>query len=194
MVINEALANSAAPFVDVIEIFNPTASAVNIGGWWLSDDRDAPQKYQIPAATSIPAGGFAVFDESQFNVGATAFQLASAGDEVVLSAVDGAGALTGFRAQVSFGTSSENVSFGRVAVAGGAEFWPQTAPTFGTGNSAPKTTPLIINEVMYHPVEDGGGVDNSQNEFVELHNPAVTAVDLSRWRIKGDSDFSFPVG
>ena len=194
VVINEVLANSATPNVDFIEIFNPTASAVNIGGWWLSDDRDAPQKYQIPAGTSIPAGGFAVFDESQFNVGASAFQLASAGDEIVLSAVDGTGVLTGFRAEVSFGASSENVSFGRVSVAGGAEFWPLTATTFGVVNAAPKTTPLIINEVMYHPVEDAGGVDNSQNEFIELHNPAVTAVDVGRWRIKGDSDFSFPVG
>ena len=194
VVINEALPNSTAPNVDAVEIFNPTAGDVNIGGWWLSDDRDVPQKFRIPAGASVSGGGFLVIEESQFNTGSNAFLLGAAGDEIVLSAVDGAGALTGFRALVTFGASAEDVSFGRVSVAGGAEFWPQTAMTIGAPNAAPKTTPVIINEVTYHPVDDAGGTDNSQNEFIELHNPAAGAVDLSRWRVRGDSDFSFPVG
>ena len=194
IVINEAIANSTAPVVDVIEIFNPMASPVDIGGWWLSDDRNTPRKYQIPAGTSVPPGGYVVFDEGQFNAGANAFQLASAGDDIALSAVDGAGALTGFGAQVTFGATAENTSLGRVNVAGGSEFWPQIAPTPGSANSEPKTTPLIINEVMYHPVENAGGVDNSVNEFIELQNPGATAIDVTRWRISGDSEFQFPVG
>ncbi len=194
VVINEVLSNSSGGFADSIELFNPTANAVNIGGWWLSDDFRSPQMFQIPAGTTIAAGGCAVFYDGQFNVGANAFSLSATGDDLVLSAVDGTGALTGYRAQVSFGAAAENVSFGRVVVAGGAEFWPQVSRTFGSVNDAPKTTPVIINEVMYHPVDGAGGVDNSRDEFVELQNPAASAVDVSGWRIKGDSDFTFGAG
>ena len=112
----------------------------------------------------------------------------------MLSAVDGGGALTGCRAQVSFGAAADNVSFGRVSTASGAEFWPQISTTLGSANGPPKTTPVIFNEVMYHPVDDAGGADNSQNEFIELHNPAAGAVDVGGWRMKGDSDFTFAAG
>ena len=64
VVINEVLSNSSGAFTDAIEIFNPSAGAVNIGGWWLSDDRSAPRKFQIAAGTTIAAGGYAVFYES----------------------------------------------------------------------------------------------------------------------------------
>src|ERR1041385_5348600 len=46
--INEVLANASSPLEDAIEIYNPTAGAVDIGNWWLSDDLLSPKKYQIP--------------------------------------------------------------------------------------------------------------------------------------------------
>lgn len=193
VVINEALANSTLPQVDAIELRNSGAASVNIGGWWLSDDRSQLQKYQIPAGTTIPAGGYVVFNEGQFNTGVNAFSLSSTGDEIILSAVDGGGVLTGTRSQVSFGASAENVSFGRIAVTGGAEFWPLTGRTLGTANAGPVTTPVIINEVHYHPA-DLNAADNTRDEFVELHNPTTAPVDLSGWRLKNDADFTFPAG
>jgi hypothetical protein len=193
VVINEALSNSTAPLVDMIELHNPTPGPVDLSGWWLSDDRSTPQKFQIPSGTMLPAGGYTVFSENEFSVGAIPFSLSAAGDEVVLSAVDGAGTPTGYRAQVSFGPAAENVTFGRVNVSGGAEFWPQVSATPGAVNGLPKTT-ILINEVMYRPPDDPGGVDNTRNEFIELFNPFATAVDVSGWRLKGDSDFTFAPG
>jgi hypothetical protein len=214
VVINEALASSAAPFEDAIELHNPTGAAVNIGGWWLSDDTSNLQKYQIPAGTTVAAGGYRVFYENQFNTGVNAFALSSLGDELYLSAVDGGGALTGYRSQVRFGASAANVSFGRVLTGNPAgsyypEFWPQTTRTFGqdnaatveqfrtgTGlaNGAPRTGPIIIHEIMYHPPDGSGGTDNARDEFIELHNITTSAVDVSGWRLKGDSDYTFPAG
>src|SRR5690606_22862739 len=46
----------------------------------------------------------------------------------------------------------------------------------------------------YHPVDGPGGADVTATEFVELHNPTNAAVDLSGWRLKGDSDSSFSAG
>ena len=213
IVINEALTNSTAPFEDAIELFNPTASAVAIGGWWLSDDKSVLKKYQIPAGTTIAAGGYKVFYEAQFNptpgVG-TSFSISSAGDSIVLSEVDAGAVLNSRRGIVKFGTSAEGVSFGRVLVGGGAppEFWPMLAHTLGqdapvdvvqfrtgTGlaNSAPKTTPIAINEIMYHPI-DLNALDNVRDEFIELHNITTSAVDVGGWRIKGPVDYVFAAG
>jgi hypothetical protein len=67
ILINEALTNSASPLRDTIELYNPTSSSVSIGDWWLTDDRDTPKKFRIPSGTSIPANGYLVFGEAQFN-------------------------------------------------------------------------------------------------------------------------------
>jgi hypothetical protein len=187
VVINEALTASTDPLEDAIELFNPTANSVDISGWWLSDDPSNLQKFQIPPGTTIPAGGFQVFYENQFNptpgIG-NSFSLSSLGDELILSAIDGTGALSGYRDQGRFGAAPDGVSYGRVVTSNGSDFFPQSARTFGqddptsvpefrTGqgvaNAAPTNGPIVISEVMYHPPELGG-FDNVRDEFIELSN------------------------
>ncbi len=215
VVINEALTNSTAPFDDAIELFNTSASPVDIGGWWLSDDHFALQKYQIAPGTIIPPGGYVVFYENQFNPtpgAGNSFSLSATGDELVLSATDGVGVPNGYRSQVSFGPAADGISFGRVLTGSPAgtqepEFWPMIARTFGqdsaatnaifhTGlgltNSAPKTGPIVINEVMYHPTDLPGPLDNTRDEFIELHNITTNSVNVSGWKLKADADFLFP--
>lgn len=211
--INEVLANAAPPFEDAIELHNPTGSAVNIGGWWLSDDVFNRQKYQIPAGTSLSASGYKVIYAKDMDHGAQPFVLSALGDEAVLSAVDGAGALTGYASFVRFGAAAENVSFGRVAAtglntsSGGTEFWRQVSPTFGQDNPAsvtvfrtgtgaanatPRIGPVCINEIMYHPADSVSSVDNTRDEFVEISNLGDRAQNLGGWRLKGDTEFIFP--
>jgi len=211
IVVNEVLSGSTLPLEDAIELHNPTAAAVSIGGWWLSDDTAFPQKFQIPAGTTIPAGGYAVFYESQFNatpgVG-TSFSLSSFGDEVVLAAVDPAAVLTGFRFQQRFGAAAPGVSYGRVITSTGSDFFPQTARSLGqdapvsveqfrtgTGlaNVGPAIGPIVINEVMYHPLDPAGG-DNTRDEFIELHNVTTSPQDVSGWMLDGSVRFTFPAG
>ncbi|MDZ4683378.1 MAG: CotH kinase family protein [Saprospiraceae bacterium] len=52
-------ADNFGDFEDWVELHNTSASAVNLEGWYLSDDPDDPEKYQFPNI-SIPAGGFQV--------------------------------------------------------------------------------------------------------------------------------------
>ena len=44
VLINEVLAHSNSPLEDAIELFNPTAQSINIGGWFLSDSLAEPRQ------------------------------------------------------------------------------------------------------------------------------------------------------
>src|SRR5205085_3089737 len=88
IVINEALTHTDPPLEDAIELFNSSGSPVDISGWFLSDAKTRLKKYVIPQGTVIPAGGFKVFYEYQFNgvSAAVPFALSSAkGDDIFLS-------------------------------------------------------------------------------------------------------------
>ena len=215
IVINEVLTHTDTPLEDAIELRNPTAAPVNIGGWWLSDDPGTLRKYQIPAGTTVPANGFVVIYETVLtNAEFTTipFALSSHGDEVVLSAAAG-DALTGFRAMMRFGAADNGVTFGRhVTTDGRVEFVAQAARTLGvddpanveqfrtgTGaaNSAPRVGPVVISEIMYHP-PDLGTNDNTRDEYIELHNistvPVPLAVGTNSWRLRDAVDFDFAPG
>jgi hypothetical protein len=217
--INELLANAASPLEDAIELYNTNSSAVDIGGWWLSDDFNNRQKYQIPSGTTIAAGGYKVFYASSLGAGTVPFEFNATGDEAILSAVDSSGNLNGYGSLVRFGASVTNGSFGRVAAtglncsSGGAEFWPLVSHTFGQDNPAdtatfrtgtgaananPKIGPITINEIMYHPTDLTVGtntsVDDTRDEYIELCNLSTNSVDLSGWRLKGDTEYIFPSG
>ncbi len=45
-------------FEDWIEFYNPSGVAVDISGYWLSDNSTNPQKWSFPAGTSVPANGY----------------------------------------------------------------------------------------------------------------------------------------
>lgn len=224
VVINEVLTHSDPPLEDAIELRNTSASAVNIGGWYLSDARTALRKFRIPNGTTIPANGYRVFYETNFNPipnDPGSFSLSSAkGDEVYLSATDAGGQLTGFRAVVDFGPAANGVSFGRYITSplngNKVEFTAMAQRTFGvdnpptlddfrtgTGkaNSGPLVGPVVISEIMYHPPDALGIIDDSTNEFVELRNITTSAVPLydpafptNVWRLKDAVSFHFPPG
>ncbi|MCI0746014.1 MAG: lamin tail domain-containing protein [Verrucomicrobia subdivision 3 bacterium] len=219
VVISEVLTHTDLPFEDAIEIQNVGPSPVNVSGWWLSDSRGSPRKYQIPITPPIPSGGFKVFYEYQFNdrdVAPIPFALSSAGgDEVYLSAATN-NALTGVRAQAEFPAAENGVPFGRYRASQGYDFTALSRRTFGqdnppnvemfrtgTGlsNAYPKVGPIVISEIMYHPPDIMLTNDNVVEEFVELHNVTNVTVNLydpanptNRWRLRDGVDFDFPGG
>ena len=196
VLVNEVLTHTDLPAVDYIELYNPGATDVNIGGWFLSDDFATGRKYRIPDNTIVPAGGYRVFEETSFNEGSNAFSLSSNGDEAYLFSGDGT-RLTGFYHGYAFGAAENGVSFGRYHTStGGVHFVAQSANTPGATNATPKVGPVIVSEIMYHPVDLAGGVDNLVEEFIELRNITGQAVPLfdagNTWRVRGGVDFDFP--
>jgi len=189
VVINEILTHTDFPVVDAVELRNPTAGAVSVGGWFLSDDAAQPKKYRIGDGTNIPPGGFIVFTEAQFNPAPgvfPSFALSSHGESLFLFSGDANTNLTGYSHSFDYGAAANGVSFGRYVISTGEELWPASqAATLGSANTEPRFGPLVINEIMYHPAL---GYD----EFVELYNLSSTNValyDVARptngWKLNG---------
>src|SRR2546430_5169628 len=193
--INELLTHPDLPQVDAIELFNPTARDVDIGGWFISDDLKTPNKFRIRNGTTILAGGYRVFTEADFNPtpgAGTSFAFRSTGDEAWLYSGDANTNLTGYQHGFRFGAAENGVTFGRYLNSVGEEQFPaQLSNTLGFANSGPRVGPLVMTEIMYHPAGDG-------EEFVELKNIASTNVPLfspsiptNTWKLSG-LGYSFP--
>ena len=169
--INELLTRSAMGTPDTIEFFNPNPFEVDIGKWWLSDERNDPQRYSIPAGTTVPALGYLVMNEAQFNTGPNGIAFSADGERCYLFSADANGLLTGYSHGFQFAASDRDVTFGRHLASDGTEDFPsQISTTFGTVNSGPVSSPVVVSEVMFsHPSGPG---------YIELHNISGAPVNL----------------
>ncbi len=179
VVINEALSHPGAHALDSIELYNPTAGPASIGGWFLTDNHQHPAKYCIAPGTVIPAGGYALFDKSQFdNNDSNSFALSALGDGAYVFSGDGTN-LTGYGHGFQFGAQLKGVTFGRYVTSDGREhFVAQRANTLGWTNAGPKVGPVVINEIMYSPgpVWAGARYAGRVRRVEELLQPTRTAV------------------
>jgi hypothetical protein len=203
VVINELLTHTDPPVVDQVELHNPTATNVSLAGWFITDDFNSPKKFRVPDGTTLSAGGYWVFTETNFNPlpgVPPSFAFSSKGDEAYLFAADLAGNLTGYFHGYAFGGAETGVSFGRYVTSTGADhFVAQQANSLNTANAGPKVGPLVISEIMYHPPDLANGSDNQEAEFVELLNisdaPVLLADPLfatNTWCLSNAVDYRFP--
>lgn len=218
--IHEVLAHTDAPLEDAIECLNEGPRAVDLSGWFVSNDAANLRKQKLPDERLLPAGAFRVLYEYQFNPADNplAFTLNSAhGDHVWLSEADSQGNLTGYRAHAEIGATANGISFGRHRTSVGWDYAPMSRRTFGhdapisladfrqgTGlsNAYPLVGPVVITEINLHPLLDAGTTNVSEpadEEFLELHNPTSQPVALfdpaaptNTWRIRGGVRYDFP--
>ena len=109
----DALADEDGDSSDWLEIFNSGESAVDLGGYFLTDDPAELQKWTFPSHSIAPNGFLLVFASGKDRVvsGAelhTNFSLASAGDYLALVAPDGSTVL----AEFAFDQQFDDVSYG----------------------------------------------------------------------------------
>ncbi len=203
VLVNELLSYSAT-HSDAIELYNAEENEANIGGWFLSDDFNAPRKFVIPAGTIIPAGGYRVFTESDFNPGGSGFAFGSKSDSAYLFSGNGVD-LTGYVHGYQFGVAEQDVTFGRYVTSTGEDHLvAQRSNTLGAANSQPLVGPVVISEIHYHPADvviGTAGLDNVADEFIELQNITSESVPLfdplhtiNSWQIRDGVDFDFPAG
>jgi len=193
IVFNEVLAHTDPPALDRFELYNPTGIAVDMGRWFISDDRDEYKKFEITSGTSIAPGTFLTFDEDDFNSGTNLIDFAlnsSSGDDLYLLSTDSAGNLLTFVDHAEFGASANGESFGRWPD-GGRGFYPMQSQTFGLSNyiggNRVRVGPVVVSEVMYHLVNDS----DDGFEFIEICNSGDTSESLANWRLRGEADFDF---
>ena len=103
---------------DWIEIFNSGSEAVELNGYYLTDEEGAMAKWEIPAV-QIPAGGFQLIFASGKNRNVagselhTNFNIAKAGDYLALVDPDGATVIAEFGSATSpLPAQFEGVSYG----------------------------------------------------------------------------------
>ncbi len=200
IILNEVLAHTDAPLVDQIELYNPTGSPVDVGGWYLSDDSDQPQLYAIPAGSMISQNGYLVLAEDNDadpltnpgpNYFGSQFSLSAVGEELYLFSGDGS-ALTGYDESIRFGASLNGESMGRWPNGEGRIF-PMVINTLGSANSQIRIGDVVITEIMYNAPDPGGGVDPNLLEFLEIQNTSNETLDLSTWEVNGIG-YEFPAG
>lgn len=200
VVISEALTHTdASPVGDWIELRNTTDLPVSIGGWYLSDDASEPAKYRFAAGTVLDPQGFSVFSQTgHFGVDSgdpgalIPFGLSELGETVVLSAGEG-GEIRGYRETEPFGAAAPEVPFARhVKSTGKTDFPAVSSGTLGKPNTPPLVGPVVISEIMYHPVD--GGVEYI--ECVNISGAPVTWYDpafpSNRWQFTSGVAFTFP--
>jgi hypothetical protein len=194
VLISEVLSHSETG-VDFIELFNPNSAAVELSGWFLSDDPGTPKKYRIANGTFIAPLSYLVFDETDFNPApglGNSFSLNARGDDVYLFSGGSQTNLTGYSHGFTFGAAPDGETFGRYVISTGEEHFPaQLATTPGEPNPGPRVGPVVISEIMYHP-------DSGEDEFVELKNITTNTVALfdpahptNVWKLAG-LGYSFP--
>lgn len=201
VVIQEVMARAAAPAGDFVELLNLGDAPVDIGGWYLSDRSHELRRYKIPAGRTVPAHGLLVLGAQDFggsfkldsaNDVASANDEFSSGDEVILSAADGAGVLTGYRAAMDFGASEIDHSVVRLETSLGEQWASVPQATPGASNKAFKAGPVVINEI--HGSAEG---ENGAFDFVEIQNVSSESVALRDpaapqrgWHLRGGVDFN----
>lgn len=126
VVINEWMADNAGPlgyadpvdglFQDWFELFNPNTNAVNLAGFFLTDNLAQPMKWQVPLGTVIAPGDFLLVwadnqpEQNALSPGGhlhAAFQLDNEGEGLGLFSPAGVA-----QHVLSFGPQGENVSQG----------------------------------------------------------------------------------
>lgn len=100
--INEFMASNGDTILDEkgnsgdwIEIYNPTDESINIGGFYISDHKNEPLRWQIPGGypdkTTIPPGGYLLLwadeepDRGPLHLN---FKLDKDGESIILTAPD----------------------------------------------------------------------------------------------------------
>jgi len=205
IVINEVFTQTDPPVAesDSIELYNPTGTPISITGWYLSDSGGDLLKYQL-SAMSLPAGGYFVLDESDFNPTPgvdPSFALSGThGDDVWLTISDGIGGILSFVDDVHFSAAPNGESFARVPD-GTGRLAPMQSTTLGMANDEARVGSLIISELNYNPGNPSAAalsydstITADDLEFVEIYNSAAVPVDLAQWRIRGAVDYEFGAG
>lgn len=171
--LNEVYSRGTVGNEDWVEIYNPSTAQIDISGYKIFDSGGqggTKAKKEIPAGTTIPAGGFFVIVvDDTTNSG---FGLSSSGEQIWL--------------ENSSGSAIDNVTFPALGVDttyarnpnGSANWTKLTPPTKGTtnGSGGGASLPVVMNEIYSRGVVDSP-------DWIEIYNPNPVQVDLSGYKI-----------
>jgi len=193
IVINEILASNslssgisdaAGEYDDWIELYNKNTDAVDLSGYFLSDNTTHKRKWAFPYGTSIPANGYLIVwaDSDQEQEGLhTNFNLSSAGETLMLSYDNGV-----VIDEVTFGQQTPNISYARIP--NGGTIFIQTQPTFNAANIIPENIEvsfqdLTINEFVASNDSMSSIMDEmgESEDWIEIYNNTDLPLSLQNF-------------
>lgn len=175
---NKMLADEYDAHADWVEIYNPNDKAIDLSGYYVSDNADNLFKYQIPTCpeTNIiaPKGYKLIWCDDKDDRGSlhTTLKLDASGEQFILTRAD-----SSVVDSISFGEMEKDESFGRLN--DGEDNWEFFYPTYGpTPNSANKEyVPSAIDDeeenninLYPNPVKQGQIVHLSEKTSFLLYN------------------------
>lgn len=205
IVINEVLASNSQSakaydgrYYDWVELYNPTAAAVTLDGYYLSDNLEEIQKFPLDGQ-EIAAGGYLLIYCSGLNMTDqtgmlhTNFKLSAANGETLY--LSNASSVS----SVMVPPSKQDVSYGLDRR--GREYVWYEIPTPGernTGASQMLKNAVVINEYMISNTFTLYDCEGDYGDWVELYNPEDVPADLSGCGLTDDEKdpmrFVFPDG
>lgn len=190
-----ALPDGEGMFSDVVELYNRTAEAISLSGYYLSDDKDNRQRFALPSVT-LPAGGcLLVFCDSTgktkgdeihanfgLSVGETLYLTSREGKYTIAQVQD----LPADRSQLlAEGSYKEgNVSLGYPNTEAGEAAFAESR--------VDRTAPLVISEVLL----SNGGTPYSGMfaDAVELYNRSDKPVNTKGYCLSdGENPYKYPL-
>lgn len=167
--LNEVLAenltalNHSGTYPDYVELRNAGGSAVNIGGWSLTDSGNE-RKYVFPGGTTVPGSGYLVIwcDSATNTTPGLHSDFSLDNDGETLSLFDDN---TNRIDAMSFGLQIADYSVGRIS-----DEWTLNNPTSDAVNSAASmatASSLTLNEWMADPLP-------GKDDWFELYNSSAT--------------------
>lgn len=177
VVINEFLAHTDLPALDFIELYNRSATAVDLAGWILTDTIGT-NRFRIPAGTVLEPGTAVAFTELQLG-----FRLAAGGESIFFLNPDATRVVDCVR----FGGQENGVASGRHPN-GGSAIRRLDVPTPGAPNAPVRPEAIVLNEIFYNPPA------GDDDEFIEVFHRGDAPLSLQGWRVRGGIEFDFPAG
>ena len=202
---------------DWFELYNAEPVAIDLGGYYLSDDPGNPLKYQVPATGRyrIPARGYLVIwadEEPDQNSNTRSnlhvnFQLGGKDGSILITAPDGLTAVD----TVTYGAQTNDISEGRYSDGANVRYYmPLTstnitpgAPNSIPGYNSPPRFPFIANRSAF-PGQSTGTFsiratdpDNHSIAYAVESGPVGAAVNINglfRWIVPTNQPFGdYPI-
>lgn len=182
---------------DWIEIYNPSGNPItNLAGYYLSDDPDSLDKWQIPAddagVTTVLPNNFIIFwiDDDYLNntsQGAdhnAGFTLSTDGETVLLTAPDGVTIID----SITYPVMAPDISYGRVCD-GCADWQYFNNVTFDDNNAEIQNNDILfINEVQTVNTSTYDDLQNEFDQWFEIYNPNAHQVNLANYYFSVNGD------
>lgn len=203
--INEFMASNSVTasdqdgeFDDWIELYNNGNEAVDLGGWFLSDNPNNIPKWEVPAGTIIPGKGYLIVwaDENGTQEGLHAnFKLSAGGENLYLVLPD-----TTILQEIEFPEQETDMGYARIP--NGTGNFVIQAPTFNgnnegvVGTANPEFAPIVLT-IFPNPTDGFVTIETNLTEVMDLEVIHTTGQRLLRRTILGTASLdlrTFPAG